>query len=154
MAAPALSLDNLADFVGQHVGTSAWINVPQSRIDAFAECTGDRQWIHLDVERAKRESPFQSTIAHGYLTLSLLPIATYEIYGGLKTKQSLNYGLDKLRFISPVRAGKRVRAHAKLVSVERRDDGWVQVRTEYTMEIEDEPKPAMVAITIGLLQPA
>lgn len=154
MAAPALSFDNLADHVGQTVGVSSWIEVPQSRIDAFAACTGDDQWIHLDAERARRESPFGSTIAHGFLTLSLLPIATYEIFGGLKTKQALNYGLDKLRFIAPVRAGKRIRAHAKLLSVERRDDGWVQVRTEYTMEIEGEPKPAMLAVSIGLLQPA
>ncbi|WP_431153205.1 MaoC family dehydratase [Acidovorax facilis] len=137
--------------IGRLIGTSSWVNVPQSRIDAFADCTEDRQWIHIDVDRAKRESPFGAPIAHGFLTLSLLPITSYELLCGLKPAKSVNYGLDKLRFMSPVIAGSRVRNHIKLLSVEPREDGWTLLRTENTIEIEDQPKPALVAVSLGLL---
>ncbi|CAN5804941.1 MaoC family dehydratase [soil metagenome] len=150
MTQPALSFDTLDSFVGQTIGTSAWVSVPQSRIDAFAECTEDRQWIHIDVERAKAESPFGAPIAHGFLTLSLLPITTYELLAGLKAAKGVNYGLDKVRFIAPVKAGSRVRNHMKLLSVERRPDGWVLLRSENTIEIEGETKPAMVAVSLGM----
>jgi acyl dehydratase len=148
---PRLSFATLNDFVGKSIGTSSWIDVPQSRIDAFAECTEDRQWIHLDAERARRESPFGATVAHGFLTLSLIPVLSYELFAGLAAKKSVNYGLDKLRFIAPVRAGSRVRLHAKLLAVEPRADGFVLLRTENTVEIEDEDKPALVAVSLALL---
>ncbi|MEJ8859800.1 MaoC family dehydratase [Variovorax robiniae] len=149
-AMPLLNRDNLQQYVGQSIGTSSWVEVPQARIDAFADCTEDRQWIHIDVERAKRESPFGAPIAHGFLTLSLLPITSYELLGGLKPTKSVNYGLDKLRFMSPVAAGSRVRNHIKLLAAEPREDGWTLLRTENTVEIEGQPKPALVAVSLGL----
>jgi acyl dehydratase len=152
MTTPAatFSFDTLDSFIGQPLGTSGWVDVPQSRIDAFAECTEDRQWIHVDVARSRSESPFGTTVAHGFLTLSLLPVTTYELLAGLKAAKSVNYGMDKLRFIAPVKAGARVRNHIKLLSVERRADGWVMLRTENTVEIEGEAKPALVAVSLGL----
>ena len=150
---PLLNRENLQQYVGQSIGTSSWVEVPQSRIDAFAECTEDRQWIHIDVERAKRESPFGAPVAHGFLTLSLIPITSYELLANLKAKKSLNYGLDKLRFIAPVRAGSRIRNHMKLLAAEPRDDGWIQLRTESTIEIEGEDKPALVAVSLSLVSP-
>ncbi|WP_295379289.1 MaoC family dehydratase [uncultured Pseudacidovorax sp.] len=146
----ALTRANLHDFVGQSIGTSSWVDVPQSRIDAFADCTGDRQWIHIDVARATRESPFGAPIAHGFLTLSLLPITSYELLDGLAPTKSVNYGLDKLRFMSPVKAGARVRNHMRLLAAEARDDGWTLLRCENTMEIEGQDKPALVAVSLGL----
>lgn len=153
MPSDTLTFDNLRDLIGKSIGTSDWIAVPQSRIDAFADCTEDRQWIHVDVERARRESPFGAPVAHGFLTLSLLPITTYEVFAGLKAKKSVNYGIDKLRFISPVRAGARVRNHIKLLSAEPRSDGFMLIRTENTVEIEGEDKPALVAVSLGLFSP-
>jgi len=147
---PLLNRENLQQYVGQSIGTSSWVEVPQSRIDAFADCTEDRQWIHIDVDRAKRESPFGAPIAHGFLTLSLLPITSYELLGALKPTKSVNYGLDKLRFMSPVAAGSRVRNHIRLLTAEPRDDGWTLLRTENTVEIEGQPKPALVAVSLGL----
>ena len=148
---PLLTKDNLQQLVGQSIGTSSWVDVTQARIDAFAECTEDRQWIHIDVERAKRESPFKAPIAHGFLTLSLLPITSYELLANLKPTKSVNYGMDKLRFMAPVAAGSRVRNHIKLLDAEQRDDGWTMLRCENTVEIEGQAKPALVAITLGLL---
>jgi acyl dehydratase len=150
IAMPMLTRDNLQQSVGQPIGTSSWMEVPQSRIDAFAECTEDRQWIHIDAERAKRESPFHAPIAHGFLTLSLLPISSYELLGGLKATKSVNYGLDKLRFMSPVPAGSRVRNHIRLLAADQRDDGWTLVKTENSVEIEGQEKPALVAVSLGL----
>ena len=147
---PLLNRSNLQDHVGQSIGTSSWVDVPQSRIDAFAECTEDRQWIHIDVERATRESPFKAPIAHGFLTLSLLPITSYELLADLRPTRSVNYGMDKLRFMSPVRAGSRVRNHIRLLAAEPRDDGWTLLRTENTVEIEGQAKPALVAVSLGL----
>ena len=148
---PLLNQNNLQQLVGQSIGTSSWIDVTQARIDAFADCTEDRQWIHIDVERAQRESPFGGPIAHGFLTLSLLPITSYELLADLKPTKSVNYGMDKLRFMAPVAAGSRVRNHIRLLAAEPRDDGWTMLRCENTVEIEGQPKPALVAITLGLL---
>ena len=153
MSPPTFSFETLDTFVGKPLGTSGWVDVPQSRIDAFAECTEDRQWIHVDVARSQAESPFGATVAHGFLTLSLLPVTTYELLAGLGAAKSVNYGLDKLRFLAPVRAGSRVRNHIKLLSVERRADGWVLLRTENTIEIEGESKPALVAVSLGMFSP-
>jgi acyl dehydratase len=148
---PTFSLGNAAKFVGQELGISAWETLGQARIDQFADCTGDRQWIHVDVERARRESPLRSTIAHGYLVLSLLAPALFEIVvGPAGITQALNYGLDKVRFMSPVKAGSRVRNRVKLVAVEQKGEGRHLLTTEHTMEIEDEPKPALVAVALVL----
>ncbi|WP_321909561.1 MULTISPECIES: MaoC family dehydratase [unclassified Paraburkholderia] len=145
-------VETLGDFVGQELGVSDWVLVDQERIDAFAACTGDRQWIHVDVERARRESPFGGTIAHGYLTLSLLASLAMEI--GIVPKDAaagLNYGLDKVRFMTPVKAGARVRNRVTLESAENKGGGRVLVKTMNTLEIEGEDKPALVAQTLAML---
>ena len=146
-----LTIDELKARAGQEVGVSSWITVDQPMIDAFAEATGDRQWIHVDVERARRESPFGTTIAHGYLTLSLVPQMNYEI--GAKPAgmaMSINYGLDKLRFLAPVKAGQRIRMRSRLVSVEERNAGQVLMKFENTVEIDGEERPALVAEALVL----
>ena len=132
--------------VGQMIGTSDWFEVTQERINKFAEATGDFQFIHIDEEKAKL-TPFGGTIAHGFLTLSLIPVLSAMTEGARVTdvKMGVNYGGNKTRFISPVRAGKRVRAHVKLLDlVEKRPGQWQQT-TEYTIEIEGEDKPALIA---------
>ncbi|MFD1554851.1 MaoC family dehydratase [Paraburkholderia silviterrae] len=145
-------VDTLGDFVGRELGVSDWVVVDQARIDAFAACTGDRQWIHVDVERANRESPFGGTIAHGYLSLSLLASLAIEI--GIVPKDAsagLNYGLDKVRFMTPVKAGARVRSRVTLASVENKGGGRILINTTNTLEIEGEDKPALIAQTLAML---
>src|SRR5262245_46425812 len=139
-------------FIGHELGASGWVVVDQDRIDAFAACTGDRQWIHVDVARANRESPFGGPIAHGYLTLSLLAAMVMEL-GVIPPDAAtgLNYGLDKVRFIAPVKAGARVRTRASLVAVEPQRGGRVLLRLNCTLEIEGETKPALVAELLCLL---
>lgn len=140
------TLDTVADFVGREIGKSAWVTVDQERIDRFAECTGDKQWIHVDVERARRESPFGGPIAHGYLTLSLVAPIILEV--GLAppdAKATLNYGLDKVRFIAPVKAGARVRGIVVLMSAEPQNGSRILLKAQCTIEIEGEVKPALVA---------
>ena len=132
--------------VGQNIGVSDWFEVTQERINMFADATGDHQFIHIDEEKAKH-TPFGGTIAHGFLTLSLIPVlsATTEGARVSNVKMGVNYGGNKTRFISPVRAGKRVRAHVKLLElVEKRPGQWQQTN-EYTIEIEGEDKPALIA---------
>jgi acyl dehydratase len=139
-----------AQFVDRELGVSGWLEVTQERIDAFAECTGDHQWIHVDRERA-RQGPLGTTIAHGYLTLSLLPQFTFElglVPGG--TRQVLNYGLDRVRFVAPVRSGARVRDRVLLLGVEEKEPGRLLLRARHTVEIEGEEKPALVADTLLL----
>jgi len=144
-------LERLQAQVGQEIHASDWLQITQERINAFAEATGDYQWIHVDPERAARESPWKATIAHGYLTLSLYPmlrglVATdHAPYPGVR--QVINYGLDKLRFPSAVLVGSRVRAHCVLIKVEPVTGG-LQVTEQYTVEIEGQPKPACVAEAI------
>ncbi|MFT0173012.1 MaoC family dehydratase [Paraburkholderia mimosarum] len=145
-------LATIEEFIGRELGVSDWVVVDQARIDAFARCTGDLQWIHVDTERAKRESPFGGTIAHGYLTLSLLAPLAMEI--GLipeGASAGLNYGLDKVRFMTPVKAGARVRNRVTLVSVERKGGGRVILKTMNELQIEGEEKPALVADTLAML---
>ena len=139
-------------FIGRELGASGWIVVDQDRIDAFAACTGDLQWIHVDVARAKRESPFGGPIAHGYLTLSLVAAMVMEL-GVIPPDAAtgLNYGLDKVRFIAPVKAGARVRARATLLSAEPQRDGGGVLKLGCTLEIEGEAKPALVAELLCLL---
>lgn len=143
---------SIEDFVGRELGVSDWTVVDQARIDDFARCTGDTQWIHVDVERATRESPFGGTIAHGYLTLSLLAPLAMDI-GVIPEDASagLNYGLDKVRFMTPVKAGARVRNRVSLLSVERKSGGRVIVKTKNELEIEGEDKPALIAETLAML---
>lgn len=148
----AYTFATLEDFVGQPLGTTQWVRIDQSRIDAFADCTDDRQWIHIDVERARRESPQGGTIAHGLLSLSLLPHFSYET-GVLPpdATQALNYGFDKVRFLSPVPAGARVRDIVSLGSVQRKAPGQALVEVRHTVEIEGGDKPALVAQALVLL---
>ena len=137
--------------LGQEIHCSDWLDVTQERIDAFAAATGDFQWIHVDPARAARESPYRSTIAHGYLTLSLYPLlrglvdADKPLFPGVQ--RIINYGLDKLRFPNAVRAGARVRARCVLLKVEEVPGG-LQMSEQYTVEIEGESKPACVAEAI------
>ncbi|MDR5741020.1 MULTISPECIES: MaoC family dehydratase [unclassified Caballeronia] len=151
-ATSAYSFATIEDFVGQEVGVSEWVSVDQARIDAFAQCTGDTQWIHLNEERAKRESPFGGTIAHGYLTLSLLAALAIEI-GVIPPDASaaLNYGVDKVRFMTPVKSGARVRSRVVLASVERKGDGRLIMHTDNELQIEGEHKPALVARTLVMI---
>jgi acyl dehydratase len=146
------SLASAPQFVGRELGASGWVTIDQDRIDAFAGCTGDRQWIHVDVERAKRESPFGGSIAHGYLTLSLVAAMVMEL-GVIPPDAAtgLNYGLDKVRFITPVKSGARGRTRANFVAVEPQGGGRVLLKLSCTLEIEGETKPALVAELLCLL---
>jgi acyl dehydratase len=139
------TIDELKAMVGQTIGTSDWILVDQEMIDKFADATGDHQFIHVDVERAKL-TPFGQTIAHGFLTLSLMPMmsASAKLPHPEGIKMGVNYGSDKLRFLSPVKSGKRVRAHFKLASYEEKRPGQIQQMQEVTVEIEGEDKPALI----------
>ncbi|MGH2514973.1 MAG: MaoC family dehydratase [Ktedonobacterales bacterium] len=152
MTLDGYTLASVNDFVGKELGVSDWYTVDQRQIDAFADCTGDHQWIHVDVERAKRESPFGTTIAHGYLTLSLLPAMQFSVGtlpGGITA--ALNYGADKVRFINPVKSGARIRDRMTLIAAEDRGGGRMLTTTRHTVEIEGEEKPALVADTLALL---
>jgi acyl dehydratase len=135
-----------AQFVGRELGASDWVTVDQERINQFAACTGDRQWIHVDVERARRESPFGGPIAHGYLSLSLVAAMVMEV-GVIPPDAAtgLNYGLDKVRFIAPVKAGARVRARVSLASAEPQSGERLLLKLQCTLEIEGEAKLALVA---------
>ena len=130
--------------VGQHLGHSEWVEITQEQVNQFAEATHDHQWIHVDVERAKKESPFGGPIAHGYLTLSLVSALSAQIIEAKGFRMGVNYGADKIRFMSPVPVGARIRASATLDDA-RQFEGGVQMTLGITMEIEDQPKPAMVA---------
>ena len=135
--------DDLKARVGQHLGYSDWLEITQERVNQFADATGDHQWIHVDVERAK-QGPFGGPIAHGYLTLSLAPALLPEVYQVEDIKMAVNYGLNKLRFPSPVPVGSKVRAGATLVAV---DDvpGGAQVTMDVAFEVDGQQKPACVA---------
>jgi acyl dehydratase len=141
------SVDDLRRAQGSVLGSSEWLSVEQERIDRFAEATGDRQWIHIDPERAAA-GPFGATIAHGYLTLSLLPYFAAQNYRIEGARMSVNYGLNKVRFISPVRAGSRLRGVTELVEVGDLDTG-AQLLFRTTIELEGSRKPACVAETLS-----
>jgi acyl dehydratase len=134
----------LRDLVGQHLGYSDYVEVTQDRVNQFAEATGDHQWIHVDVERAKRESPFGGPIAHGYLTLSLGPVLVPQVVRVEGIKMAVNYGCDKVRFPSPVPVGGKVRVGVELIDVSDVQGG-VQVKERFTFEVEGADKPACVA---------
>lgn len=147
-----LTPQDLMACAGQEFGVSDWITIDQARINAFADCTDDHQWIHVDPERAARESPFGTTIAHGYLTLSLLsPTAEQLFMSRMKLKQAINYGLDKVRFLAPVPAGSRVRNRLSIVSVEDKGEGRYLMTASHTIEIEGHDKPALIARGLALL---
>ncbi len=143
------TIDELTAAVGEELGTSDWLEVTQDRVDAFADATGDHQWIHVDVERAKG-GPFGGTIAHGYLTLSLIPQFTPQIFSLETPGARLNYGVNKVRFPTPVPVGSRIRASATLAEVTDVPAG-KQMVTRYVVEVEGADKPACVAETVVLL---
>lgn len=146
-----VTLEEFKNYIGKEIGISDWLQIDQKRINAFADCTEDHQWIHVDVEKAKN-GPFGTTIAHGYLTLSLLPYFSYsnKVRVG-NVKMAVNYGLNKVRFLNPVKVGSRIRNRAVLKEIQDKGQGRVLVVTENTVEIEGEEKPAMVAETLGML---
>jgi len=131
--------------VGEELGVGDWIVVDQQRIDAFADITEDHQWIHVDVDRAKDESPYGATIAHGFLTLSLLPVLSSHNYRFENSKMRVNYGLNKVRFLAPVKAGSRVRVRTVLAEAVKVDDSTVNVTMRHTIELDGSDKPAAVA---------
>lgn len=145
-----LSQDDYRAKVGTEVGVSDWIVVDQAKINAFAECTGDHQFIHVNPEMAK-QTPFGTTIAHGYLTLSLLSVMAYGAMPGIEgTKMGVNYGLNKVRFMAPVKSGKQIRGRFKLVDVSERNPGTLQSTVEVSVEIDGETKPALIAEWVTL----
>lgn len=146
-----VSPEEYKSYLGKELGTSEWFSITQDRINTFAECTEDRQWIHVNEEMAKK-GPYGTTIAHGYLVLSLLPYFSYqnEVFpGGIKF--ALNYGLNRLRFISPFPAGCRVRNRAVLKEVSEKGEGRLLLVTENTVEIEGQDKPGMVAESLAMV---
>jgi acyl dehydratase len=155
MAIAGYVMATLPQFVGRELGVSDWLAVGQDRIDAFAACTEDRQWIHVDPARARREGPFDGTVAHGLLTLSLA--ASLAMRAGVvpdDAASALNYRIDKVRFMAPVRAGARVRNRILLLAVTAVGDGRLLMRTRNTLEIDGEDRPALIAETVALLTAA
>jgi acyl dehydratase len=140
---------DLAQYVGKEIGVSDWFTVDQEIIDKFADATGDHQWIHVDVDRAKREMPGGKTIAHGYLTLSLVPRLAQTIYRVKKRSRGLNYGSNRIRFTGQVPAGSRIRLRQKIKAVDPVEGG-VRITSESTVEVEGSERPALVAETIGM----
>ena len=139
----------IAAYVGKELGTSPWLTVDQAMIDKFAEVTGDDQWIHVDVERAKREMPDGRTIAHGYLTISLIPKLLRHIWQVKRRSRSINYGSNKIRFLTPVQSGDRIRLVQSLLAAHPIDGGQ-RLTFESKVEIEGKPRPAAIAETIAL----
>jgi len=149
-----LEVEHAADlkaYEGKEIGVSDWYTVTQEQIDKFADATGDHQWIHVDVERAKNEMPGGKTIAHGFLTLSLIPMLSQQISHISNVKRGINYGCNKVRFTSPVPAGSKVRARAKLMAADPMDGGGVRLTNQVTVEIEGQERPACVAETMSIV---
>jgi acyl dehydratase len=145
----ANGIEGLKALIGKEIGPGEWREVRQEDIDAFADLSGDHQWIHVDVERARRESPFGTTVAHGNLTLSLIDGLRLGLISSSGFALGVNYGWNKVRFPAPVPAGSRVRAKAEVVSVEEVGGGWWQVVTRFTVELEGSDKPCCVADSVG-----
>jgi len=141
--------DELKSAVGSQIGITDWIEITQERINTFAEATGDEQWIHIDEERAARELPGKTTIAHGLLTLSLIPMFMRSIIGLKGLKNTLNYGANRIRYLSPVPAGSRLRAHVNVLEAEDVPPDALRVTYKVTIEIEGGQRPACVAEVIG-----
>ncbi len=145
-----IAYNDLPTYVGQELGVSEWVEITQDQINMFAEATGDHQWIHVDVDRASKELPTGTTIAHGFLTLSLIPMLGAQILRVDGVSRGINYGCNKVRFTNMVPTGSRVRARQKLLSVEERAGG-LQMINEITIEIEGQDRPACVAETISII---
>jgi acyl dehydratase len=146
--------DTLADFkaqVGQPLGSSSWVHITQEMINDFAHATGDHQWIHVDIEKAAMFSPFKTTIAHGFLTLSLAPKLVEEIYSVNSVKMGVNYGANKIRFTAPVPSGSKVRLTASLKEVREQQPNGIQATVECVFEIEGAQKPACIAEWLMLM---
>jgi acyl dehydratase len=143
------SIAEAVDAVGQELGVSGWTAVDQDRIDAFADTTGDRQWIHVDVDRARAESPYGATIAHGFLTLSLIPALSKDNYRFDNAKMGINYGLNRVRFLAPVPAGSRVRVRSDLVDARMVSDTTIDLTVRQTVELDGSDKPAAIAEIIA-----
>ncbi len=146
-----VSTEQLADYIGKEVGVTDWIEIDQQRINLFADATGDHQYIHIDPERAA-QTPFGTTIAHGFLTLSLMSMLSSK-NGGIKLENSvmgINYGLDKVRFINPVKVNQKIRARFELVSAEEKKPNHYLMKHKVTIEIEGEEKPALIAEWLGM----
>ncbi|HZE36697.1 MAG TPA: MaoC family dehydratase [Candidatus Eisenbacteria bacterium] len=151
--APLLTVETPQDLkkhIGKTLGPSDWITVDQAMIDKFAEATGDHQWIHVDVERAKKEMPDGKTIAHGYLTLSLLPRLVPQLLKVEKRSRGINYGSNKVRFTNAVPAGSRVRLKQTIKNVEDVEGNGVRITSEMVIEVEGKERPALVAEVMGL----
>jgi len=147
-----ITFEDLPKMVGQETGVSDWLQITQDRVNQFADATGDHQWIHVDVERARQESPSGGTVAHGYLTLALLAATGMDV--GIVPKDAvaaLNYGLDKVRFLAPVKAGARVRNRITLAEVTDKGEGRKLIKLVNTVEIEGEAKPALIAESLAML---
>jgi acyl dehydratase len=144
-------IEGLKELQGKQVGPSGWREITQEMIDKFAEVSGDDQWIHVDVERAKTESPFGTTIAHGNLTLATIDGFRKELTDSTGFKLGVNYGWNKIRFPAPVPAGSRVRAFSEVLSVDDVGGGWWQVVTKFTVEVEGSEKPACVGESVARL---
>jgi acyl dehydratase len=143
------SIAQLRDLIGTELGPTEWVTITQEDIDKFADVSHDHQWIHVDVERAKTESPFGTTVAHGNLTLALTDGFRGQLIKQSGVKLGINYGFDKIRFPAPVPAGSRVRATAQLVTVDELGDGWWHVVTRFTIAVEGSDKPCCVADSVG-----
>ena len=141
---------DLAQHIGRELGPSDWMTVDQAMIDKFADATGDHQWIHVDVERAKKEMPGGKTIAHGFLTLSLVPRMAASLIQIKNRSRGINYGSNKVRFTSPVPAGARIRLKQRIVAVDEVAGNGVRVTTDVTVEVEGQERPALVAEIMGL----
>jgi acyl dehydratase len=142
------SIDDATATVGQELGVSDWQEIDQKRINEFADATGDHQWIHIDAERAKADSPYGTTIAHGFLTLSMIPALSKDNMRVENAKMAINYGLNKVRFLAAVPAGGRIRARSELLDVAKVDDSTVNLTVKHTIELDGSDKPAAVAETI------
>ena len=154
MAAKTVHISDLPSLAGQTIGSSEWVEVDQERVNMFADANGDHQWIHVDVERAEKEMETGTTIVHGFLTRSLLPMLTSQILSIDGVARGINYGANKVRFTNMVPVGSRVRATQKLKEVNVRPDGSVQNVSEVQIEIEGQDRPALIAETLGLVYPA
>lgn len=137
-------------YVGQEIGVSDWLEVTQERINTFAEASGDHQWIHVDVERAKKDMPGGKTIAHGFLTLSLVGTLGHQVFHINNVRNSINYGCNKVRFTNPVPVGSRIRARVTLLAADPMKGGGVRITKQTTVEIEGQERPACVAETLSI----
>jgi acyl dehydratase len=151
MTIEGYNVHSAGEFIGQELGVTDWIVIDQHRIDRFADCTEDHQWIHVDAERAAKEGPFGATVAHGFLCLSLLAPAQTSIVVPSDAGQVLNYGLDRVRFMAPVKVDSRIRTRVQLLSAEGKGPGRVLIKTKNTVEIEGEEKPALIAEMLVLM---